>query len=245
MIKRLFDITVSLTLLILLFPVLVLVGLLVALDSPGPILYRGRRVGKDGKVFSVLKFRTMVTGADRMGPAITGGSDARVTRVGKFLRKWKLDEVPQFYNVLRGEMSLVGPRPEAPRYVKLYTDEERLVLSVKPGVTGISQVFFRNEESLLRRDDAEQFYVDCVMREKLKFDLAYVKHHSFLIDLGLIGITVVAIASPRVGLLLAEHFARAIWSLSMPQCSTLTVAISTTSTTCPGGERKQARATRR
>lgn len=242
MIKRLFDIIVSLTLLILLSPVLVLVGLLVALDSPGPILYGGRRVGKDGKVFSVLKFRTMVTGADRMGPALTGGSDARVTKVGKFLRKWKLDEVPQFYNVLCGEMSLVGPRPEAPRYVNLYTDEERLVLSVKPGVTGISQVFFRNEESLLQRDDAEQFYVGFLMREKLKFDLAYVKHHSFLIDLGLIGITIVAIASPRIGLLLGERFARAVWGLGIPRCLNPMVAISTT---CPDGGCKQTRATRR
>ena len=219
MIKRLLDMVLSLALLVLFSPVLAAAGLLVALDSPGPVIHRGRRVGKDGRVFPLFKFRTMVQGAEGMGPAVTVGDDVRVTRIGGFLRRWKLDELPQFYNVLRGEMSLVGPRPEAPRYVGLYTAEERRVLSIRPGVTGISQIFFRDEESLLRREDAERFYIDFLMREKLRLDLAYVKHHSVAIDLGLLGITLVAIVRPAAGAALAERFARAVWGIEMPRRS--------------------------
>lgn len=191
--KRLFDLVISSILLLILSPVMLLTSLIVILDTGFPVFYRGLRVGKDGEIFYIYKFRSMVVDFKQKGPGVTAESDCRVTRSGAFLRKWKLDEFPQFFNVLRGEMSLVGPRPEDPRYVEHYTEEERKILSIKPGVTGISQIIFRNEEELLNVDDPEGYYIDCVMREKLRVDLAYAEQQSFYLDMLTIAYTVLVV----------------------------------------------------
>ncbi|NSW84040.1 MAG: sugar transferase [Syntrophothermus sp.] len=196
MLKRFLDIIVSLVLLILLFPVFVVIAVAVVLDSGFPVFYRGERIGRGGRPFRIIKFRSMYV-SSAQGPAITGRDDPRVTRVGKFLRKWKLDELPQFYNVLKGEMSLVGPRPEAPQYVEFYSDDEKKVLSVRPGVTGVSQLLFRNEEEMLEGPDPERFYLDILMRQKLCCDLAYIRNQSLVFDLVLILLTLVAVVFPR------------------------------------------------
>ena len=150
MIKRLFDLIVASASLIALSPAFLIVGLLIKADSSGPILYGGNRIGKDGVPFKMYKFRTMVVNADQIGVALTRSEDPRVTRLGRILRKWKIDEFPQLLNILRGEMSVVGPRPECPDYVRYYTPEQRQVLRVKPGMTGLTQVRYRHEETMLR-----------------------------------------------------------------------------------------------
>jgi lipopolysaccharide/colanic/teichoic acid biosynthesis glycosyltransferase len=187
MAKRLFDIVVAAAGLTLLAPLLLLVGILIKLDSPGPILYRGERVGKDGIVFRMFKLRTMVVGADVSGPMVTRSRDARITRLGGTLRKWKIDELPQLINVLRGEMSMVGPRPECCAYVKYYTPDQRRVLSVRPGITGPAQIRFRHEENLLQHcTSVEKDYIDKIMPQKLALDLTYIQDNSLLRDLRLI-----------------------------------------------------------
>lgn len=157
----------------LISPLLALVALAVVIDSPGNPFYRGWRAGKAGRNFRMWKFRTMVAGAAKMGP-ITGKNDARVTRIGRFLRKTKLDELPQFINVLTGEMTLVGPRPEAPEIVALYTPSQRAVLAVKPGVTGRVQLESGEEsESIPEGADPHEYYLQHLMERKLRLDLDY------------------------------------------------------------------------
>ncbi len=180
--KRTMDVVIAAALLVALMPVGIAIAVLVRLSSPGPVLYAGRRVGKDGEVFQMYKFRSMRNGADREGTAVTGAGDPRVTTVGRFLRATKLDELPQLLNVLRGEMSLVGPRPEAPRYVSLYDERQRGVLAVRPGVTGPTQLQYRHEERLLAADDVEELYCDRVLPRKLEMDLIYVETRSLRND---------------------------------------------------------------
>jgi lipopolysaccharide/colanic/teichoic acid biosynthesis glycosyltransferase len=194
MVKECFDILVALVGLFLCSPLMLVVGILIKLDSPGPVFYGGDRIGKNGIPFKMLKFRTMVINADQMGSALTHGGDPRVTRVGRILRRWKIDEIPQLINVVRGEMSLVGPRPESPDYVRYYTPEQRKVLQVKPGITGITQIKFRHEETLLSQyADREQAYITTIMPQKLALDLTYIENHNFLSDLALIVQTVRAV----------------------------------------------------
>ena len=194
MAKRCFDIIVALIGLVLLTPVFLIVALAIKLDSPGPVFYIGKRIGKDGVPFGIIKFRTMVDHADRIGAALTQGQDRRVTPVGRVLRQWKLDELPQLLNVLRGEMSLVGPRPEAPCYVGHYTPEQRRVLQAKPGITGLTQVRFRHEESLLQRcRNVEEEYIREIMPHKLALDLEYVESQTLLLDLKLIARTLMCL----------------------------------------------------
>jgi lipopolysaccharide/colanic/teichoic acid biosynthesis glycosyltransferase len=183
MAKRALDLLVSSLALLLLSPLLLLLTLWVKLDSQGPVLYSGRRVGKDGQPFLMYKFRTMVEGAERRGPAVTYRDDPRITRAGRFLRRTKLDELPQLLNVVRGEMSLVGPRPEDPSYVALYTPQQRQVLSVKPGITGPTQLEYRDEASMLQGESVDEEYVTRLMPEKLKLDLEYVRQRSLALDL--------------------------------------------------------------
>ncbi len=193
MLKRLFDIAVAGCGSVLLLPLFVLAGLAIKLDSPGPILYRATRIGKDGRPFTMFKFRTMVAGADRQGPAITAGGDPRVTRVGRWLRRSKVDELPQLFNVLLGDMSLVGPRPEDPRYVALYTPAQRAVLSVRPGITCAAAVKYRHEEAVLANaPDLDAAYQQ-VMQQKLDLDLEYVRQRSFWLDLKLIWATLLEV----------------------------------------------------
>jgi len=189
--KRLLDFGLSLIGLTMLGPLFGIIALAIILDSPGPVFYRGNRIGKDGTPFRILKFRTMVVHADRMGSALTSGGDPRVTRVGRIMRKLKIDELPQLVNVLRGEMSLVGPRPESPGYVALYTSQQRQVLEAQPGITGLTQIRFRNEEALLRRyADVETAYIETIMPYKLSLDMEYIAQRSFLLDVKLVAQTV-------------------------------------------------------
>ncbi len=183
--KRIFDVTVSTFFLFAFSPVFLLIGALIKLDSPGPVFYRGARVGRDGKIFYIYKFRTMVVDAPRRGPGITRGNDPRITRVGRWLRRLKIDEMPQLINVLKGEMSIVGPRPEDPRYVAYYTDEQRRVLSVRPGMASPAFIKYRHEEDILAAagDRWEEVYRTRVLPDKRRLDLEYVEKQSFLYDL--------------------------------------------------------------
>lgn len=192
--KRLFDLILAVISLIMLAPLFGIIALAIVLDSPGPIFYKGSRIGKDGKPFRIFKFRTMVVHADQMGSALTSGGDPRVTRMGRILRKFKIDELPQLINVLLGEMSVVGPRPESPGYVALYSAQQSQVLDVQPGITGLTQIQFRNEEALLQRyTDAEGAYIEMIMPYKLSIDMEYIAQRSFLYDLRLIAETVVSL----------------------------------------------------
>jgi lipopolysaccharide/colanic/teichoic acid biosynthesis glycosyltransferase len=195
MAKRALDLLISILGLLLLSPLLLLLALWIKLDSRGPVLYRGKRVGKDGRPFVMYKFRTMVLGAERTGPAVTYKDDPRITKAGRFLRRTKLDELPQFFNVLRGQMSLVGPRPEDPSYVAFYTPEQRLVLSVKPGITGPTQLQYRDEASLLQGEGVDEEYVTRLMPQKLKLDLEYVRTRSLLLDLRILWQTATTLLS--------------------------------------------------
>ena len=183
MAKRALDLVITIPGLLLLSPLLLVLALWITLDSEGPVLYRGKRVGQDGRPFLMYKFRTMVVGAEKRGPAVTYRDDPRITGAGRFLRRAKLDELPQLLNVLRGEMSLVGPRPEDPSYVAFYTPEQRLALSVKPGITGPTQLEYRDEASMLQGEGVDEEYVTRLMPEKLKLDLEYVRDRSLLLDL--------------------------------------------------------------
>jgi lipopolysaccharide/colanic/teichoic acid biosynthesis glycosyltransferase len=191
--KRLFDIAVSSIALVVLSPVFLMIALVMKLTSPGPLLYRATRIGQNGKRFKLYKFRSMVVDADKMGPGITASADARVTPIGRILRKTKLDELPQLINVLRGEMSIVGPRPEDPRYVEKYTAEQAHVLDVKPGITSPASVKYRDEEAILNGRDWETKYLTEVMPAKLEIDLDYVKNPSVVRDLRIILRTVQAV----------------------------------------------------
>jgi lipopolysaccharide/colanic/teichoic acid biosynthesis glycosyltransferase len=192
--KRLFDVAVSFFAIVVLSPLFALIALAVKVTSAGPVFYRGERIGRGGFSFRILKFRTMRAGAT--GPAITRGGDARVTPIGRILRSSKLDELPQLVNVLRGDMSIVGPRPEAPEFVSLYTDDERRVLTVRPGVTSPASLRYRREESLLGGDDWHDRYVNEIMRDKLRDDLHYIDTRTFLGDLRLIVRTFASLFRP-------------------------------------------------
>lgn len=190
--RRLLDVIASAGGLVVLSPFFLLIAVLIKRDSPGPVFYKARRVGKNGQEFRLYKFRSMVADADRRGPAITAAGDARVTPTGRFLRNTKLDELPQLINVLRGEMSLVGPRPEDPRYVVLYTPEQSRVLRVRPGITSAASLAYRYEEHLLRGPEWEAVYRSQVMPAKLAIDLAYLDQRTLLTDLRLVVQTVLA-----------------------------------------------------
>ena len=191
--KRILDFGLAALLFIVLSPLLSVIALCVKLTSPGPILHRAGRIGLDGRLFQLLKFRTMVVNAAAIGPGITAAADPRVTPFGRLLRRTKLDELPQLWNVLRGEMSLVGPRPEDPRFVALYNAEQRIVLSVPPGITGEAQLAFRNEESMLAGKDPEQAYLSELLPLKLRIDAEYVRTRSLGRDALILARTIVAL----------------------------------------------------
>jgi lipopolysaccharide/colanic/teichoic acid biosynthesis glycosyltransferase len=193
MTKRIMDIAVSAIGLVLLCPVLVVIALLIKWTSPGPVLYLAERVGQGGKVFTLYKFRSMVVDAHKLGPAVTGAQDKRITPIGRWLRRTKVDELPQMLNVLKGDMSLVGPRPEDPRYVRLYTSEQRRVLEVRPGITSAASVAYRHEETLLSAVDWEAYYIQTVMPAKLELDLAYIRHHNLIQDVKILWQTLLAL----------------------------------------------------
>jgi len=185
--KPTLDVVISVIVLIILSPLFLCISLAVLVTMGWPIFFRQTRMGKDSKAFKIVKFRTMVKKADKLGLPITTGGDPRITPVGRLLRRSKLDELPQFLNVLWGHMSLVGPRPEVPRYVRMYSRKQMRVLSVKPGLTDPATIAFRNEESILARyDDPEKAYVEEIMPEKLKLNLAYIERASFFGDIGIL-----------------------------------------------------------
>lgn len=187
MIKRLFDFISSFIGLVLLSPLLIFISIWIRRDSKGPVFYRGLRVGKNGQPLRIFKFRTMVENADKIGGPSSPEDDPRITRTGKFLRKYKLDELPQLMNVLKGEMSLVGPRPEVPSEVETYSEEEKKILSIRPGITDLASLKFHNEGEILKgSSDPHQTYREKIRPEKLRLALHYVHNHSFLTDLKII-----------------------------------------------------------
>lgn len=180
--------------LILLFPFLMAVGMWIKLSAPGPLFYRGIRAGKNGNPFRILKFRTMVTGADRIGGPSTSADDPRITPIGHFLRKYKLDELPQLWNVLIGQMSFVGPRPEVLDEVRKYTAEERKLLFVRPGITDWASIRFRDEGEILRgAADPHVAYLELIRPEKVRLGLEYVDRHNLVTDFQIILQTLKAI----------------------------------------------------
>lgn len=193
--KRIFDLIASSLGLLLLAPLLVLLAVWIKLDSSGPIFFRQERVGMGGRIFRIHKFRTMVTDAEKKGLQITVGADARVTKVGNWLRKYKLDELPQLLDVWLGQMSLVGPRPEVPQYVACYPDDLRpIVLSVRPGITDKASIEFKDENLILgQASDPNQAYVEKVLPIKLRYYVEYVQTRSLMGDVALILITIKAI----------------------------------------------------
>lgn len=185
--KRAFDLVGSLLALIALSPVLLIAAILIKLDSPGPVLYMAERIGKGGRSFKMVKFRTMIADAARLGPGITYKADPRITRVGRFLRRTHIDEWPQFFNILRGDMSFVGPRPEAPTYVERYTPQQREVLKARPGMTGLAQVLYmQTEAAMLDATTLDEVYLNEILPKKLELDLQYIQNQSFLLDLKLL-----------------------------------------------------------
>ena len=185
--KRLFDIVCSFFGLVFLSWLFVFVALWVGLSSRGGVFYRQRRVGRCNRDFTIYKFRSMRVNSDRQGLLTIGGRDGRITKAGVFIRKYKLDELPQLFNVLRGDMSFVGPRPEVRKYVELYTEEQKKVLTVRPGITSLSSIKYRNENEILSRsDNPEQYYIDVIMHDKLAIELDYLEQRSLLTDIKVI-----------------------------------------------------------
>ena len=189
--KRSLDIVLSIIGLLVLLPFFSFVAILIKLDSRGPILFRQERIGKDFRRFIIYKFRTMLENADKKGTLITAGGDSRITKVGGFLRRYKIDELPQLFNVLKGDMSFVGPRPEVSKYVQLFETEYRKLLTVRPGITDLASLRYSNEEAVLSKSNAlEELYVSTILPEKIKLSSHYVDHHSLVMDLKLILMTV-------------------------------------------------------
>jgi lipopolysaccharide/colanic/teichoic acid biosynthesis glycosyltransferase len=195
--KRTFDMTASTLALIVLAPLLIVVAVVVKLTSPGPVFFRQERIGRGGRPFLVLKFRSMVPDAPQQGGPITFGDDPRITRIGKLLRNTKLDELPQLFNVLKGDMSLVGPRPEVRRYVEMFADDYAEVLRVRPGITDLASIKYRDEAAILgQAADPEEEYVRRVLPEKIRLAREYLRRRSFLLDLAIICGTLISLA-PR------------------------------------------------
>ncbi|MCB0722469.1 MAG: sugar transferase [Ignavibacteriae bacterium] len=194
MLKRTFDVVVSFLGLVMLFPFLIIIAAIIVIDSKGGVFFLQDRVGKNGKVFKIIKFRTMTVGSDKKSLLTIGQKDSRITRVGYFLRKFKIDEIPQLINVLKGDMSFVGPRPEVEKYVALYNEEQLKVLTVRPGITDFASIQYKDESTLLANaDDPETFYVSEVMPAKLKLNFYYINNRNFMLDVKIIFKTILEI----------------------------------------------------
>ena len=185
--KRFFDFTASLVGLIFLSPLFLIVAILIKKEDGGSVFFKQERLGQNWKIFKIYKFRTMVENADKLGAQVTRSDDPRITKIGKVLRKYKLDELPQLINVLKGEMSLVGPRPEVPKYAKFYKDDYDEILKVKPGITDYASIEYRNENELLAgAEDVEKVYLEEILPKKIEYYKKYLRDISFLTDLKLI-----------------------------------------------------------
>ena len=197
-IKRFFDIVFSFTLLVLLFPIILIIGILIKMDSKGPVFYRQERITTNGKIFKIFKFRTMVQNADKIGSLVTVGNDTRVTRIGKVIRKTRIDELPQLINILLGDMSFVGTRPEVKKYVDCYTDEMKATLLMPAGVTSVASIKYKNESKILKNatekgKDVDAAYVEDVLPEKMKYNLDYINKFSFFYDIKICVNTVIEV----------------------------------------------------
>lgn len=193
-VKRLFDISVSFIGIIFLFPLMILIGIIIKFTSKGPILFKQIRVTKNGKNFEIYKFRTMKENSEG-NKQITVGNDMRITGIGKILRKTKLDELPQLFNVIKGEMSLVGPRPEVPKYINLYNEEQKKILNVPAGITDYASIYFSNESELLgKAKDPEKFYIEKIMPYKIELNQKYIENISIFTDVKIIILTILKIA---------------------------------------------------
>ena len=191
---RFFDFVLSLVGLVILAPIFIVLAVWIKIDSVGPVFYKQIRVGQNGKDFGLFKFRSMVVDADKKGLITVGGKDPRITRSGYFIRKYKLDELPQLINVLVGDMSLVGPRPEVRKYVELYDDEQNKVLSVKPGITDYASIEYMDENEILGKStDPEKTYIEEIMPEKIKYNMKYIKNRSLIEYFKIIFLTVLKI----------------------------------------------------
>lgn len=185
--KRTFDIVASGLGIIILSPVLLIIAILIKVGSDGPCLFKQQRVGRNEKIFNILKFRTMVVNAESLGKQITVGEDNRITKIGSVLRKYKLDELPQLINVFRGDMSLVGPRPEVPKYVAMYTEEQKKIFKVRPGITDLASIRYKDENELLGSvDNPEEFYINVIMPDKLKLNMEYIQKSNLFFDIKVI-----------------------------------------------------------
>lgn len=192
--KRLFDICASIGGLLVLALPFCMVAIIIKLTSKGPVYFRQKRVGKNGKTFRIYKFRTMTVNAEAQGMQITVGADRRITKIGQILRKTKVDELPQLINVLKGEMSFVGPRPEVPRYVELYSDYQKNILKIKPGITELASIVYRDEnEVLAQSEDPEKTYIEEIMPKKIELNMEYMQKMSFWYDIKLIFKTFAAV----------------------------------------------------
>lgn len=185
--KRGFDFITSTIGFLLISPILLIIAVLIKITSKGPILFKQKRVGKNALVFNILKFRTMVVDAEKVGRQITVGNDSRITKVGIFLRKYKLDELPQLINVIKGDMSLVGPRPEVPKYVELYNENQKRVLEVRPGITDYASIEYRDENSILGNvENPEEYYINIIMPHKIDLNMKYIENNNVFIDIAII-----------------------------------------------------------
>ena len=188
--KRLFDILFSLFILLFFLPFGIVLSVLIMLESKGGVFYKQERIGKNGIPFYLLKFRSMRTNADKLGKLTVGMRDPRITKIGYFIRKFKLDEFPQFINVLKGEMSIVGPRPDVKEYVDLYTDEQRTILFVKPGITDYASLeYFEESDLLAKSSDPEKTYIEEIMPAKIRLNQKYIVNSTLFVDLKIIFLT--------------------------------------------------------
>ena len=202
MIKRIFDMVVALFGLIVFSPIFLFLTIAISLESRGPVFYRGVRVGRGGKPFRIYKFRSMVADAEQLGASSTHEQDSRVTRCGRMVRRFKLDEIAQLLNVIKGDMSLVGPRPEVQRFVDLYTEDEKIILSVRPGITDWSSIKFHNEGEIIAASgiaDADEAYAKLIRPEKLRLQMKYVREHTIMIDIKILACTIITVFSTRMG----------------------------------------------
>ena len=184
MLKRIIDVVLALTGFIIFSPLLIIIAMWVKFDSPGPVFYRGVRVGRDGEKFRIFKFRSMVINADKSGVSSTSSQDTRITTSGRFIRKWKIDELSQLINVINGDMSLVGPRPEVLEFVELYSDEEKKILIIRPGITDWASIWNADEGGVLKGAlDADKVYAKVIRPTKLNLQLYYLKNRSIFVDL--------------------------------------------------------------
>lgn len=194
MTKRIFDVLFSFIGLLVLSPLLLLIAILIKLDSKGPVLFIQGRVGKNNIDFNIYKFRTMRVQSQKKGLLTLGNNDSRITKIGYFLRRYKIDEFPQLINILKGDMSFVGPRPELRYYVNFYNEDDLKIFAVRPGITGLASLKYRNEVELLKAaDNPEEFFIQTIIPDKLKFNKEYIKKQNFLFDLKLIFLTIIKV----------------------------------------------------